>query len=180
MGVVLSLFQIKDKAMKFLLQMLLFFCIGTTFSQTKYAELTPQGFAPVTFETPNKTNEKLIEAARGWADYYNKKGYDVYDVTENSLKIDAWRENGYFTRSLGERYDFNIKYTLLIDFQADKKYTLTFILKEVYNKTVLSKTTVADFFTPDGKLKEDFEEVKPSLEATANRIMKSFADFIDN
>lgn len=142
--------------------------------------MTPRGFEPIAFTTPNKTNDKLIDAAKNWADYYNKKGYDVYDVTENSLSIDAWKDNAYFYRNLGERYNYNIKYTLKVLFNTDRTCTLTFFVKEVYAKTVLTKTTVADFFTPDGKLKEDFEEVKPSLENTANRIVKSFSEFIAN
>ena len=142
--------------------------------------MTPQGFAPVTLETPRKTNEKLMEAARAWAPFYNKKNYDIYDVTENSLSIDGWKENAYFYRHLGERYDYNIKYTLKVVFNTDKTYTITFFLKEVYAKEVLVKTQVADFFTADGKLKEDFEEVKPSLENTVEKILKSFSGFIVN
>lgn len=158
----------------------LLFCYATTaFAQFK-PEMTPQGFAAIELQTPPKTNEKLIEAAKGWAASYNKKTYDVYDVTENALSIDGWKENAYFYRHLGERYDYNIKYTLKVVFNKDKTYTITFILKEVYAKEALVKTQVADFFTPDGKLKEDFEEVKPSLENTVERILKSFSTFIAN
>lgn len=141
-------------------------------------ELTPQGFSPITIESPNKPPEKLIEAAAAWAPYYNKKGYDVYDVTANSLSIDARKDNAYFYRNLGERYDYNIRYSLKVVFNADKTYTLSFSVKDIFAKEVLVQTTISDFFTPEGKLKEDFLEVKPSLENTANKIIKSFAEFI--
>ena len=143
-------------------------------------EMTPSGFAPIEFTTPNRPMEKLIEVAKSWAPYYNKKGFDVYDVTENSLKIDGFRTNAYFYRSLGETYSYNIKYTLAVVFNANKTYTVTFALKESYAKEALVKTTVADFFTPDGKLKDDFIEVKPSLERTVETIIKSFTNFIQN
>ena len=165
--------------MKLLPAFLLFFSITFATAQQK-PELTPQGFAPIEFQTPNKPPQKLIEAAKAWAAYYNKRGYDVYDVTENSLSIDALKEYAYFYRNLGERYDYNIVYTLKVVFGEDKTYALTFLVKEIYAKQALTKTTVADFFTPDGKLKEDFEEVKPSLENTVEKIVNSFSRFIVN
>lgn len=155
----------------------LFFAV--TVAQPKM-EMTPKGFASVEIQTPKKPIEKLIEASKSWAAIFNKKGYDVYDVTENSLKIDGYRKSAYFYRNLGETYTYNIKYTLEVLFNADRTCKLTFSMKEAYAKEVLVKTTVADFYTPDGKLKEDFLDVKPSLESTADQIVRSFSEFIAN
>jgi hypothetical protein len=174
-GVFWFIFAQKTFVMKFFA---LFFLCTVSLSAQQALEMTPQGFAPITLDSPSKPLEKLIEAATAWAPYYNKKGYDVYDVSANSITIDAWKDNAYFYRNLGERYDYNIKYSLKVVFNADKTYTLTFAVKDIYAKKVLVQTTVADFFTPDGKLKEDFLEVKPSLENTADKIVKSFAEFI--
>lgn len=166
-------------AMKLLSAVLLLF-VSFAWAQEPLLEMTPKGFAPIEFQTPNKKNEKLMEAVKAWAPYYNKKGYDLYEVTSNSASIDGFKEYAYFYYNLGERYDCNIVYTLKIVFNANKTYTLQFLVKEIYAKETLTKTTVADFFTPDGKLKQDFADVKPSLEKTANRIIKSFAEFIAN
>ena len=141
-------------------------------------EMTPRGFDPIELPTPNIKLEKLIQNSKAWAAFYNKNGYDVYNVTENSLAIDGLIENAYFYRNLGETYSYNIKYTLTIVFKDNKKYTATFAVKEIYAKDVLVKTTIADFFTPVGNLKEDFKDVKPSLERTASKLIKSYADFI--
>lgn len=165
--------------MKTLYYLLIFFCVTSAFSQIE-PEMTPEGFAPMVFETPQKTNDKLIEAFKSWAPTYNKKGYDIYDVTENGLSIDAWKTNAYFYRHLGERYNYNIRYTLKVVFNPDKTYTQTFYLKEVYAKEILVKTQLTDFYTPDGKLKEDFEEVKTTLENTVSKIFKSVSSFIAN
>ena len=163
--------------MKILPAILLFFSTLLLTAQPQM-EMTPKGFAPVEFKTPQRPNEKLIEAVKAWAPFYNKKGYDIYDVTENSISVDAMREYAYFYRHLGERYDYNIKYGLKITFNENKTYTVVFSVKEVYAKQTLTQTTIADFYTPDGKLKEDFDQVKPSLENTANKIVKSLSDFI--
>lgn len=162
------------KALKLLLLLPYF-----SFAQIELV-MTPQGFTPIEFATPNKPSDKLLQSAKSWASYYNKKGYDVYDVTENSLSIDGFKENAYFYRNLGETYDYHIRYTLKIVFGADKKSTVAFSVKEIYAKDVLVKTTIADFFTPNGNLKEDFLEVKPSLENTAENIVNSFVVYIQD
>ena len=63
---------------------------------------------------------------------------------------------------------------------ANNKSTLTFSVKAIYAKEVLVKTTISDFFTPSGNLKEDFIEVKPSLENTAENIVNSFVSYMQN
>lgn len=155
----------------------LFSTIGL--AQTKM-EMTPQGFAPIEFATPDKPLEKLIEAAKSWAPQYNKKGYDITEVTANSITIDALREYACFYYNRGERFEFNIRYSLRIVFNENKTCTVAFSANEFYAKQTLTQTTVADFFTPDGKLKQDFTDVKPSLEYTADKIVTSFINFISN
>ena len=164
--------------MKHLLCSLLLFCVCILRAQSPL-EMIPQGFVPITINTPEKPFEKLLENSKSWAAFFNKRGYDVFDVTENSLSIEALKEYAYIDRNMGVTYDYNIIYTLKVVFNENKKYTLTFFVKEIYANEVLTKTTVADFFTPDGKLKADFEEVKSSLERTAERIVTSYANFIE-
>lgn len=165
--------------MKNLLLMGFVCCLSLSWSQSKI-EMSPKGFAPVAVQTPNKPIEKLMALSKSWAAYYNKKGYDVFDVTQNTITIGAVKENAYFYRNLGVQYDYNIKYTLQIDFSENQKYVMTFTVKEIYANEVLIQTKVIDFFTPDGKLKDDFEEVKPSLEATVNRILNSYSNYLAN
>ncbi|MDR6846530.1 hypothetical protein [Flavobacterium granuli] len=163
--------------MKHFLKITLFFWIIVSSAQPKL-EMTPKGFLPLEVEMPNQPVNKLIEQSKSWAPYYNEKGFDVFDVTENSLTIEAPYENGYYYYNLGVKYNFDIQYSLKIVFGENQKYTLTFIVKEIYIDRVPLKTTVADFFTSEGKLKEDFKDVKPSLEKTANRIVNSYIAFI--
>ena len=161
--------------MKHFLKIILLFWIAISSAQTKL-ELTPKGFLPLEVEIPNKPLNKLMEQSKDWAHYYNEKGSDVFAVTKNSLTIEARYENAYYYWNLAVKYDFDIKYSLKIVFGEDQKYTLTFIVKEIYIDNVPIKTTVTDFFTAEGKLKENFKDAKPSLEITANRIIKSYVN----
>ncbi|REG94121.1 hypothetical protein [Flavobacterium aquicola] len=163
--------------MKYLFKIILFFWITISLAQPKL-EMTPKGFAPLEIETPNRPINKLLELSKDWAPYYNQDGYDVFDVTENSLTIEARCKNAYSYWNIGVKYNFDIKYSLKIVFGKNQKYTLTFIVEEIYTDRVPLKSTVADFFTPGGKLKEDFKDVKPSLERTVNKIVKSYINYI--
>jgi hypothetical protein len=163
--------------MKHFFKIVLLFWIVVSSAQTKL-ELTPKGFPPLEIEMPSHPIHELIELSKLWAPYYNTKGSDVFDVTENSLTIEARYENAYYYWNLGVQYNFDIKYSLKVVFGENQKYTLTFIVKEIYIDKVVLKTTVADFFTSEGKLKEDYKDVKPSLEKTANRIINSYSAFI--
>jgi len=162
--------------MKKLLTIFCCFYCCFAFSQEKI-ELSPNGFPTVTIPRPNIPLENLIEASRSWALFYNKNGADAYEVTSNSLKIDALRKGAFSYYSLGERYSFDIRYTLAIEF-GDTSYTLKFTVKEIYTDDKLLKSTLADYFTPEGKLKEGFEEIKPSLENTVNKLLGSFATYL--
>jgi len=140
--------------------------------------MTPQGFLPIEIETPDKPLDKLLQFSKSWAAYYNKKSYDIFDVTTNSLTIEALNENAYYYWNLGVKYNYDVKYILKIVFEENQKYTLTFTIKEISTNATITKTKIADFYTSDGKLKDDFKEVKPSLENTVNNIVKSYANFI--
>lgn len=165
--------------MKTLLSIFLLLLSGGAISQIK-TELTPGGFPSIKIDKPNKTPEKLIEKAKSWAIYFNRnnsRGYDVYDVTESSLSIQGSKENALYYRNRGEVYHYRIVYTIRVDF-SDTFYTLTFAVKDIYDGNNLTQLTVADFFAPDGRLKEDYEEVKPSLEYTSTQIVNSFAAYM--
>ena len=166
----------KIQKMKKLLTIGFFFFCCMAISQEKL-ELTPNGFPTATIVKPTIPLENLIEASKSWALYYNKNGADVYEVTSNSLKIDALKESAFFYYSLGEQYFFTVKYTLAVEF-GDTNYTLKFSVKEIYTKDKPIESTIADYFTPEGKLKEGFEEIKPSLENTVNKLFNSFATYI--
>lgn len=162
--------------MKKLLTICCVFYCCFAFSQ-EAIELTSNGYPTVTIAKPAVPLENLIDASRSWALSYNKNGADVYEVTSSSLKIDGLRQNAFHYYSLGERYTFDIKYTLAVEFR-DTNYTLKFMIKEIYTDGKLIKSTIPDYFTPEGKLKEGFEEIKPSLDSTVNKLLNSFISFL--
>jgi hypothetical protein len=163
--------------MKHFLNLALFFWFALSSAQAKL-ELTPQGFMPLDIKTPDRPLDQLIQTSKSWAPYYNKNGADVTEVTLNSMTIEARIENAFYSYNVGVKYNYDIRYALKIVFNKDRTYTLKIAVKEIYAENVLLKTTTADFFTAEGKLKDDFRDAKPSLENTINRIVKSYVEFM--
>lgn len=163
--------------MKHFLQIALFFCVAISSAQVKL-ELTPEGFTSIEVELPKKSFDKIIELSKSWALIYNKKGADVYDVTQNALSIGALNEYAYYYWNLGEKYNYNIKYIMTLKFKENDKYALTFKVNEILTDNVLTKTTTADFFTAEGNVKQEYEDSKTSLENTVNKIVNSYVEFI--
>lgn len=164
--------------MKYFLSIALFFFV-TVISAQANLELTPQGFMTVESKTPNKPLDQLIRDSKSWAAFYNKKGSDVSEVTENSLTVDAKVENAYFMYNVGMKYNYDITYKLKIAFDTSTNtYSLKISVKDIFTKNIAVKTTVADFFTPEGKIKDDYRDAKPLLEKTINKIVKSYINFM--
>lgn len=158
-----------------------FFIIGSLAVAQPNMVLDPNGFAPAMVQIPAVPNEKLIEVTKNWAAEYNRKegGFDITGVTANSVTVSAYKKNAFFYRNRGEAFDHKIKYEMKLDF-ANGSYTITFIIKEIYANDVAIKGTLSGYFASDGSLKEGFDDVKPSLEATVNGIVRSHYNFIIN
>lgn len=154
--------------------------IVLSLSANAQLQLTPTGFNTITVERPAKTDEKFIELARSWAASYNRTidyPFEFYNVTANSFDLDAQRPNAFYYRNRGEAYYHRIKYKMHIQLD-DKSYTISFSVKEIYTSNVLTEMTVGSLFAPDNRLKEEYLDAKPSLEKTANGIVKSFVDYM--
>ena len=175
--VVYLCFELKSLKMKHLLQIALFLCFAITSAQVKL-ELTPQGFTPIEIELPKKSFDKITEVSKSWAPYYNKKGADVYDVTQNSLSIGAFNESAYYYWNLGVKYNYDIKYIMTIKAKENNKYVLIFKVNEILTDDALTKITTADFFTAEGNVKQEYDESKSSLESNVNKIVNSYIDYI--
>jgi hypothetical protein len=74
------------------LLILCLFIAGTAIAQPQMV-LMPYGFDPVEVQIPAISQEKFIELSKSWAAEFNRnqKGYDVSDVTSNSLTISAYK-----------------------------------------------------------------------------------------
>jgi len=150
-----------------------------SFGQSK-SELLPNGTFPPVEEAINPmTNEKFLDATKLWIREFSRGEYDITEVTENSLTIDAFRDNAFLYTNRGESFLYKIKYQMKI-VKTGNKYATSFKVTEIHTKKTILESSMADYFTSEGKLKEGFEEVKPSMDRTVNIILGSFYKYISN
>lgn len=143
-------------------------------------ELTPQGFPSATIKRPRVPDDKLVEGVRNWVATYNEKneyGYDISEVSNLGMTIEAYKRNAFYYRNRGEVYQHRIRYRLTLEF-SDETIKFQFSVREIYDQKNLLQLQVSDFFLSDGRLKDDYRDAKPSLEKTANSIVNNFADYM--
>lgn len=164
--------------MKRILQLLLIFSTFASLAQIK-VEVTQNGVDPNQFQEslPAMSDERFIELSQIWASEFSRGEFDISEVSSNSLTIDAFRDNAFLYRNKGETFMHNIKYQLKVS-KTGNSYTASFKILEIYAKKVLLKSTISDYFLPNGNLKEGFEEVKPSLERSVNMILNSYDRYL--
>lgn len=165
--------------MKNLYSFILLFTSILSFGQSQ-SELLPNGtFPPVEENIKPMTNEKFLDGTRFWIGEFSRGEYDITEVTENSLTIDAFRDNAFLYTNRGESFLYKVKYQLKIA-KNGNKYTANFKVTEIHTRKSVLESTMSQYFTSEGKLKEGFEEVKPSMDRTVNIILGSFYKYISN
>lgn len=154
-----------------------FFTSILSFGQSK-TELLPNGtFPPVEETISPMTNEKFLDATKIWIAEFSRNEFDITEVTENSLTIDAFRDNAFVYSNRGETFTHKIKYQLKIA-KTGNRYSATFKVTEIHTKKTMLTYNMANYFTSEGKLKEGFDDVKPSMDRTANIILSSYYKYI--
>lgn len=162
------------------MKQLVLFClllgVGTLSAQPA-TELSASGFAPVTFSVPARDMLDRVDAISRWAARENRKGHDIVRESDQTLRVEARRDNAFFYRDRGEEHAFRVRYVMKIQF-SDTSCTVRFSVSEIYDKDQLLQTQLSGYFRADGRIKEDFEEVKPSMERTANALLRSLYDVL--
>lgn len=167
--------------MRSALCMLAFICTAFAVAQPPRMELTPAGFAPITVNFPDTLPEKLVDLTNNWAYEYNLRqgGHDATNVTGNTITITANRENAFYYRERGEAFDHEIRYEMHFTFNQGS-YTLKFTVVDIYSRDKLLEYNIPNYFTSEGRLKEGYEELEPSLETTVNNIVRSHYNYMIN
>lgn len=158
----------------------LFFLFICTFLNAQPPLVLDQGgFAPVRFDVPDVQLKTLMDNTKAWSYSVNKKGADFSEETDHSIVVTAFEENAFFIRNRGEQYAFRIRYAMSISFDKGQ-CTVFFKVKEIYDGEQLTKSTLSDYFTSDGKLKDDYRDAKPSLEKSANDLLSALYRKLQN
>jgi hypothetical protein len=168
--------------MKLLYCTLTCFAMCIAYGQPPAAEVSRNGIAPITTSIPTLLPERFISITKSWAQAFTrpKGGYDASNVSSNTITISAFEKNGFSYQNTGERIDNKIRYSLVITFTPNS-YTVQFVVDDIYGDNNIALTyKLADYYKPDGSLKDGYEGLETSLEATINDIVQSHYSYIVN
>ncbi|AWG26458.1 DUF4468 domain-containing protein [Flavobacterium kingsejongi] len=157
--------------------LLLFFFYAFTAAAQQKMVLTAKGFEPLKVEVPQNSAFQIFTNSKDWMRGYYQTETEFQEIEGQQLTIDAFKNNAFFFRSLGETYYYKIKYNLKIEF-VDGLYTFYFRVDEIYTINTLTKTQIADYFLSNGNIKDDYADVKSSLEYTVNAIARSHYNYV--
>lgn len=167
--------------MRLLFNILLLLCTAVVPAQPPAMELQPNGFPVITVPLPETLPEKLIDLTQRWAHGFNLKeeGFDATNITSNTITITANKKNAFFYRDRGQAFDHEIRYEMHFTFNKDN-YTLKFNITDIYLRDRRLESGISDFFTSDGKLKDGYDGLERSLEASVNNIVRDHYTYILN
>ncbi|MFP9098648.1 hypothetical protein ACLI09_06295 [Flavobacterium sp. RHBU_24] len=154
----------------------------TALAQTPVLQLTPRGFEPVTYTLPRIEGGKFVDLARAWVTEQKRRHgqFDLSNVGAGTLTISGIEKNAFFYRSRGETFQHKAKLVMKVDF-TPTGYTLTLTVPEIYAEgDTPTQYTLPDYFDSNGNIKEGYDGLKTSIEATANDIALNYYNFIIN
>ena len=164
------------------LLLLLFVTASTAMAQTPTLQLTPRGFEPVTYTLPRIAGGKFTDLSKAWVTEQKRKHeqFDLSNVGSNTLTISGLEKNAFFYRNRGETFQHKAKLVMKVDFTATG-YTLTLTVPEIYAESdTPTQYTLPDYFDSSGNIKEGYDGLKTSIEATVNDIALNYYNFIIN
>lgn len=162
--------------------LLLFIGLATAWAQTPVLELTPQGFEPVSYTLTRIDGSKFVDLSRAWVTEQKRKNelFDISNVGSNTLTISGIENNAFFYRSRGETFQHKAKLVMKVDFTTTG-YTLTLTVPEIYAEgDTPTQYKLPDYFDSNGNIKEGYDGLKTSIEATVNDIALNYYNFIIN
>jgi hypothetical protein len=141
--------------------------------------LTNKGVSPIIINVDSTNAQQLYKRSLDWINdvYKNPKSVVKADITNEKLRVNGVAKNAYFFKSLGMKTEFDIEYTLDLEFK-DNRFRLTYTVESVYFSNEKSSFPYNEYFNNEGELRKSYKDVKPSLEKTMNDLVLSIYDFI--
>lgn len=165
---------------------LLFFISGIAFAQPPEMKLGAGGFNPIDVNIPATKAEKLVSLTKTWAlererrNTDKDKGYDFTNMSDNTITLTGFKKNAFYYNNLGEQFEHRIQYTMKFTFYEDR-YNLVFTVTQIYtDNNVPVQSSLSDYFTGEGTLKEGYTNLDTSLETTVNNIVQSHYETLMN
>lgn len=161
---------------------IIFICLLSTslFGQTNTLfDLTKDGVKPVVVELDSMDVKVLYTKTLKWIQESYKNPSEVLktNLVNEKVRIDGYKSNAWYYKSLGVRQEYDMEYSFEIEFK-DKKLRLTFTPGQFWTQGQKSYTYSA-FYKGSGELKPIYKDGELSLEQTMNELKDSLISYLN-
>ncbi len=130
---------------------------------------------------PGIESKKLIDLTKSWITEVQRSGgqFEISNVSDGSFTLSGYKKNAFYYRDRGETHWQDAKLVFNVSYTANA-IEIKPTVPEIYNPGGTPITyTLPDYFY-DGKLKEGYDGLIPSLEKSINSVITSYYNFIVN
>lgn len=146
---------------------------------TTKLELTKDGVLPIVVKLDSFNAKSIYTKTLNWiqVNYKNPKEVLKTNVENETIRIDGFKNNAWFYKSLGMKQEYDMEYSFLIEIK-ESKIRLTFTPGQFWadNKKVSYDYTT--FFKSSGELRGAYKDAKPSMEQSMNDLVSSLYNYI--
>jgi hypothetical protein len=158
----------------------MYFVVTNVFGQEipKF-ELTKDGVQPIIVSIDSFNAQTIYKKTINWVkeNYKNPKEVLKADIENESVRIDGFKKNAWFYKSLGMKQEYDMEYSFSIDIK-DNKIRLTFTIGQFWGDNKKTAYDYTTFFKKDGELRGAYKDAKPSLEESMNELVSSLYNYI--
>jgi hypothetical protein len=142
-------------------------------------ELTKDGVQPIVVNIDSFSILTLYQKTLNWIqeNYKNPKEVLKANIENETIRIEGYKKNAWFYKSLGMKQEYDMEYSFQIEFK-EGRIRLTFIPGQFWGDGQKILYNYPTFFKNSGEIKVAYKDAKPSLEQSMNDLVFSLFTYI--
>ena len=140
-------------------------------AQTKF-ELLKDGVAPIVVNIDSVIAATIYKKTINWVQETYKTPKEVLktNIENETIRVDAFKKNAWFYKSLGMKQEYDMEYSFQIDIK-DNKIRLAFTPGQFWGDNQIVLYSYPTFFKSSGEIKGAYKDAKPSMEQSMNDLV---------
>lgn len=158
----------------------------TVAQQIPSFELTKNGVSPIVITVDSLPASELYKRTQHWVlDYYkDQKNALKTDVENQKILVDGTKKNAWFYASTGITIQYDVEYTLFLEFQ-DNKINMSFELGKTWDHTEGKEANsyfidYRKIWKESGELHKIYKEAKPGIDQMMNDISYALVNYLED
>jgi Domain of unknown function (DUF4468) with TBP-like fold len=157
---------------------------NTLAQQIPSFELTKNGVSPIVITVDSLNASELYKRTQHWVlDYYkDQKNALKTDVENQKILVEAKKKNAWFYASTGISIQYDVEYTLFLEFQ-DKQISISFELGKTWDHSEGKEANsyfidYRKIWKESGEVHKIYKEAKPGIDQMMNEISYEIVNYL--